>query len=53
MPTVTRRRSRPASRDALLRELNSPVDLKKIDAGGGLIHGSAPISAATSRSESS
>ena len=30
----------PASRAGLLRELNCPVDLKKIDVGGGLIHGS-------------
>jgi hemerythrin len=30
-----------ASRIDLLRELNSPVALKKIDVGGGLIHGNA------------
>jgi len=30
-----------ASRAGLLHELNTPVDLKKIDVGGGLIHGNA------------
>ncbi len=30
-----------ASRTALMRELSSPVDVKKVDAGGGLIHGNA------------
>jgi hemerythrin len=30
-----------ASRIAFLRELNRPVDVKKIDVGGGLIHGNA------------
>ena len=30
-----------ASRQAFLREVSQPVDLKKVDAGGGLIHGDA------------
>jgi hemerythrin len=30
-----------ASRQAFLREIRQPVDLKKVDAGGGLIHGDA------------
>jgi hemerythrin len=31
----------PARRDGLLEELRRPADLKKIDVGGGLIHGDA------------
>ncbi|HET6452175.1 MAG TPA: bacteriohemerythrin [Spirochaetia bacterium] len=30
-----------ARRDAFLRDIREPVDLKKIDAGGGMIHGEA------------
>ena len=30
-----------ARRQAFLREIHEPVDLKKVDAGGGLIHGEA------------
>jgi hemerythrin len=30
-----------ASREAFLKEISQPVDLKKVDAGGGLIHGDA------------
>ncbi len=31
----------PAHREAFIREVTSPVDLKKVDVGGGLIHGNA------------
>ena len=31
----------PSHRDAFIREVTSPIDVKKIDVGGGLIHGSA------------